>query len=454
MTDIDALLLIDDLLHPQRLTHIQQIVFSQSWVGRTYSDIASQSGYAPDYIKIVGSQLWQDLSEAIGEKVTKKNVESVLRQYRHRSDTRISDFFWEYRPVPDAELEFPGGPVPLFSKFYVDRPPLENLARAELCKPGALIRIKAPQQMGKTSLMHRLLAFAKEKGFRTVSLSLDRADSEVWGDRDRFLRWFCANLSRQLDRPSDLDLDWDADMGSNMSCTFYLQERILDSDDTPLVLALDEVNRVFEHDKIANNFLPLLRSWHEEAGELDVWQKLRTIVVHTTEVYVPLNLAQSPFNVGLPLQLPELTPSQVQDLALRHGLDWAAGATGIDRLEPLIATVGGHPYLIRLALYHLARRDLTFRQLVQEAPTLGGIYDHYLRRLLDALARHPNLTQIFRQVIATPEGIELEAVAPSPGQPTAIAVYELESLGLVTLAGNRVFPSCALYRLYFQQQLR
>lgn len=444
MTVEDALLLIDDLLQPQRLTQLQQLVFCQSWSGRTYWEIASESGYDPDYIKIVGSQLWQDLSEAIGEKVTKKNVESVLRQYRHRTGDR---------PVPTTELEFPGSPVPLSSKFYVDRPPLESLARTELGKPGALIRIKAPRQMGKTSLMQRLLAFAKDRGLRTVSLSFDRADSEVWGDLDRFLRWFCANLSRQLDRPPDLDRDWDADMGSNMSCTFYLQERILDSDDAPLVLALDEVNRVFEHDKIASNFLPLLRSWHEEAGELDVWQKLRTIVVHATEVYVPLNLAQSPFNVGLPLQLPEFTPSQVQDLALRHGLDWAAGDAGIDRLAPLIATVGGHPYLIRLALYHLARQDLTLEQLLQDAPTLGGIYDHHLRRLLDAIARHPDLTQILHQVIATPDGIELEAVAPSPVQPTAIAVYELESLGLVALAGNRVLPSCALYRLYFQQQL-
>lgn len=52
--------------------------------------------------------------------------------------------------------------------------------------------------MGKTSLMHRILTYAKQIGLRTVILSLQRADSAIFTSLDKFLRWLCANVSRQL----------------------------------------------------------------------------------------------------------------------------------------------------------------------------------------------------------------------------------------------------------------
>jgi len=67
--------------------------------------------------------------------------------------------------------------------------------------------------------------------------------------------------------------------------------------------------------------------------------KLRLIVLHSTEIYIPLKLTESPFNVGLPLQLPYFTEEQILALAQRHGLDW----TDSPDAERLMAMVGGHP---------------------------------------------------------------------------------------------------------------
>ena len=83
-------------------------------------------------------------------------------------------------------------------------------------------------------------------------------------------------------------------------------------------------------------FLPLLRSWYEEGKRLPIWQKLRLIVVHSTEIYVPLQLNQSPFNVGLPIQLDDFNLEEVQQLAQRYGLDWANG----EEARQLMAMVG------------------------------------------------------------------------------------------------------------------
>jgi hypothetical protein len=55
---------------------------------------------------------------------------------------------------------------------------------------------------------------------------------------------------------------------------------------------------------------------------------------------IPLNINQSPFNVGIPSELPPLTESQVMDLVRRHGLNWREA-----EVAQLMAMVGGHPYL-------------------------------------------------------------------------------------------------------------
>jgi hypothetical protein len=80
MTVEEALALLDTFLKQELLSDIQELVFRGAWEGRNYEEIAENSSYHEQYIKHVGSQLWQVLSQAFGEKVTKVNVKSVLRR--------------------------------------------------------------------------------------------------------------------------------------------------------------------------------------------------------------------------------------------------------------------------------------------------------------------------------------------------------------------------------------
>ena len=80
MTVDEALLFLDSVLQQEPLNDIQALVFRQAWEGRSYPDIAKSAGYDYEYIKFVGFQLWQLLSRVFGEKVTKSNVQSVLRR--------------------------------------------------------------------------------------------------------------------------------------------------------------------------------------------------------------------------------------------------------------------------------------------------------------------------------------------------------------------------------------
>lgn len=147
----------------------------------------------------------------------------------------------------------------------------------------------------------------------------------------------------------------------------------------------------------------MLRFWHEQAKQDQIWQKLRMVVVHTTEIYIPLKLNQSPFNVGITITLPPFTLNQVQNLALRYGLNCAADSEGAKRLVPLQAMVGGHPYLVSLALYHLCQEEMTLETLLETASTPVGIYSQHLRELLSLLQKDPKLMSAMQQVIATDE---------------------------------------------------
>lgn len=444
----------------RHLSDVETAILMGAWQSQTYEQIAEVSGYSVSYFtRDAGPKLWKILSQALGETVSKTNFHAALERQRRSSvsedegklpvpsgDEKASGLRLSSREalIPNSDLlEFPSGPVPLDSLFYIERPPIEERAYAQISRPGSLIRIKAPRQMGKTSLMHRILAHARQTGLHTVLLSLQQADSQVFTSLDKFLRWLCANVSRQLNLEPRLDDYWDEDIGSKVSCTLYFQGYLLSSIDSPIVLALDEVNRIFEYPEISGDFLPLLRSWYEDACELELWQKLRLVVVHATEAYIPLDINQSPFNVGLPIKLPEFSLEQVQDLAVRYGLDWGKGEVARQNLAPLLAMVGGHPYLVRVALYHLGSQKVTLDQLLQEAPTLAGIYSNHLRRHLTNLQEHPEVAAALKQVITAPQSVQLEA----------IAAYKLESMGLVKLEGNQATPSCELYRLYFREQL-
>jgi hypothetical protein len=358
-------------------------------------------------------------------------------------------------PLPVAEPELkrePGGAVPLTSGLYVERYSTEtgkaNITIEadcfeEITQPGALIRIKAPRQMGKTSLMARILHHAESQGYQTIAVSMQRADSTMFSDLDQLLRWLCSRVGRRLKRLDELADYWDPAVGVKDRCNDYFFECLLEEIDEPIVLALDEVDLVFPHRVVADDFFGLLRSWYEAARYGDrgseLWEKLRLVVVHSTEAYVPLEINQSPFNVGKNVELPEFTQAQVQDLAHRYNLPF--GAAEVDQM---MALVGGHPYLLRKGFYHLRRQDLSLDALLETGPTEAGIYSDHLRRHLLNLKRYPELAAACRDVVRRKIPVDLDADV----------AFKLESMGLIRLQRNQATPRNSLYQQYFLEHLR
>ena len=342
-------------------------------------------------------------------------------------------------PVPVAEPELPEGQVDLESAFYMERPPIETRCYEAILRPGALIRIKAPRQMGKTSLFARILHHAKQQGCLTISLSFQIADAVVFSDLDKLLRWFCANIGRKLKLQNRVVEYWDDIFGSKDNCTAYFEEYLLPEISNPLVIGLDEVDMVFSHPGVASDFLGLLRAWHESSKNNDLWKKLRLVIVHSTEVYIPMSINQSPFNVGLPIDLPEFEAEQILRLARSHGLDW-----NDSQIQPFMKIVGGHPYLVRVGLYHVARQDISLEDILEAAPTEAGLYGDHLRRHLWNLEQHPELMTAVKKLVENSAPVRLDS----------LQTFKLHSMGLVRLQGNNVKFRYSLYEQYFRDRLR
>ena len=91
------------------------------------------------------------------------------------------------------ELELPEGQVPLNSQFYLERSPIEEECYKAILQPGALIRLKAPRRMGKSSLLARIIEHGSQNNCATVSLSFQLADTRLFQDLDKH---------QYLDRPA------------------------------------------------------------------------------------------------------------------------------------------------------------------------------------------------------------------------------------------------------------
>jgi hypothetical protein len=333
-------------------------------------------------------------------------------------------------------LEMPEGPVRHDSPFYI-HPAQENRCFEEIEKPGALIRIKSPKGMGKSSLTARLLAHAATKGYRTAALNLEEANQKFFEDPDRFMQWFCAAVGKGLGLRIKTEDYWDDIFGANDNSRDYFEKYLLKSDSPPLVLAIDNFDRVFAHGAIETDFCGLLRSWHELARNNVLWEQFRLIIAHAQEPYLPKDINQSPFNVGLPVELGEFSVDQVRELVRRHGLKLKDG-----QVDQLIDLVGGHPYLVRTALYQLAN-GLSFEEYLRTAATDDGLYGNHLLGLLTGLEPYPQLIAALHTVMTADKPVSLRSEE----------AFKLDSLGLAVRVENKVKPRCQLYQRYILERL-
>lgn len=326
---------------------------------------------------------------------------------------------------------------------------VEDRCNLAIQQPGAILRIKAPQQMGKATLMGKIFAHAEQMNYRTVILFWGELTEDSISNYDQFLLWFCQSIGHDLEVSNEETAKYWATKGadSNTHCRQYFTQYILPKIDpnSALVLGLHEVDKIF-HCNFANNFFSMLRSW-SDAGQVipESWGKLRLVLAHSTEIYLKMDVDKSPFdNVGETINLDEFTSEQVNNLAKKYELN-----LNRQLVEKLMKQVGGHPYLVDLVMKYIknsTNNDIS-QLLAQES--LENICNHYLNELWNQLEKSPKLS-LMKQTLKNL--IENKLVLKDDNNKQVF--FLLDSVGLVIEQKNgQIKIRNNLYFEYFKKRL-
>jgi hypothetical protein len=320
---------------------------------------------------------------------------TVLRQ---TSETRTQEGATLVEPLPNFDprliLEPPTGMVDLESPFYIERHADMQLNRQGR-KGGTTTTIRAPRQMGKTSLLVRRVDYARQQGSDTIFLDFQMIDKTYLDDLDVFLFYIArlAATTLNLD-PANVTTMWQSPLSPKDRLTLYFEDYVLRQAKGPVILAIDEADRLLES-TFYQEFFGLIRAWDTRRGYNASWKKLSVIMVISTQPFLLIeDINQSPFNVGLRIELEDFNIKQIEELNRRHGSPISPG-----ELAEAEAFLGGHPYLVRQALYTLVDQGMTWSDFVQTAADEAGPYSSHLRHYLWQLRDHPELIDSLKRIL-------------------------------------------------------
>jgi WD40 repeat protein len=319
MTIEEALIVLDSLLGRERLTHLQETVFCRAWDGQTYEQIATTEGYDADYVKLVGSQLWQLISELVGQRVTKNNFRVVLRQRISGSDSSLL--------TPHSSLLTPHyqdwGEVIDLSNFCGRSQELETLE--QWATSSRLIAILGMGGMGKTVLSVKLAERLQDKFEYVIWRSLRDAPTveTILSDLIQFL-----SQQQETELPDSVD----GKLGRLMH--YLRQHRCL--------LILDNVESILGTGEQAGHY-PI---GYEFYGELfkRIGETLHRSCVVITSREKPREVAALEGTAIRSLKLTGLTPFETSELLKTKQLSATEAA-----FEQLIQMYAGNPLALKIA---------------------------------------------------------------------------------------------------------
>ncbi len=301
-------------------------------------------------------------------------------------------------------------------------------------------------------LLIRTLEKAVEAGKRAVFLDYQLIERDALTDADKFYRRFCDWVTDELEMENRVAEFWDSPLGNSQRCTRYFSRYLLKELDRPLVLAMDEVENLFDT-PFRSDFFSMLRSWHNARANVatPVWKRLDLALVTSTEPYQLIeNLNQSPFNVGEVINLEDFTRQQVADLNQRHG-----SPLSDDEERLLMNLLNGHPYLTRRALYLVATGRAGVADVFAQATDDRGPFGDHLRYHLFRVHDKGDLVAgLFR---VHDKGDLVAGLCEVMRRNTCddeTIFFRLRGAGLVQRSGQSAQMRCPLYEGYFREHLK
>ena len=344
----------------------------------------------------------------------------------------------EPRPYVDpASLIYPGGAVEVDSRFYITRAADEEVFHG-IHRARGLVTVRGPRQTGKTSLiLHAYVNARRSKRLRPVFVDFQLLPGAALASLDTIWCAIAADMATQLGLENAIDETWRANANYDRNLSRFLDRCVAGHEHTPILLCLDEVDRIFSS-PLRADFFPSVRAFYNRGAYDPAWKALRWLLSTSSEPSFFIDdLTQSPFNIGLRVELTAFTHEETAEFAHRHGLSLQDAM--IDRIMDYL---GGRPYLVHLLLYHMALYPDAPARWFDARSAGGGVFREHLQRYLGQLQHEPALAAAMQGVIA------------EKGCADVTMAHRLEAAGLVRRDPQHdVVCACTLYRDYFKGAL-
>lgn len=354
------------------------------------------------------------------------------------------------RPVPskrqfdrseDSEAtrgEILGGAVPLTSRYYIDREADGSLRDCVNSQDG-IILIKGSRQSGKSSLLARGIQLANTNGARVLLTDFQSMDADCTESTYSFYLWLMSVLLDQLGRTEKAKSFWDDQVPASMNFERFIRFHVL-SEQESCFWAMDEVDRLFTWDQ-RSDFFSLVRSWHNKRAlePNGPWHRMMVAISYATEahLFIP-NLNESPFNVGIPIELDDFTLDQTNELNRRYG----GPVRNQIVMNEMYSLISGHPFLTRCVFEEMSR-GVPWAVIRKAALSDNGPFAEHLRFIGRTLGMDSTLDDEIKSLFA-------KRPALSAGN-----FYKLRSAGIVKgRSANTAELRCDLYRQFFKNRLK
>ncbi len=291
--------------------------------------------------------------------------------------------------------------------------------------------------MGKTSLLVRYLDDCRKAGKKLALIDCQQISDDELNDQQTAMTRIAARLVREL----AIDPSARQQIATPGDLTDFIEDVVFPKVDQPIVVALDEVDRLIPR-PYRDSLFAALRNWHNNRATRPdtAWERLDLALVVATEPGMFIqDVAQSPFNVTEPVRLEPLRRPALERLDGLFG-----NRLKTSELDSLHDLTGGQPYLVRSAFWRMAWGEgMSFGDLDRHAAADDGPFGEHLRAKLNQLQQRPELLQAYRDLILRGT------------QPAQDKYWRLHATGLVRRHDDStIAPFNLLYTRFFRRMLR
>ena len=321
MTYEEAFAFVTAAIAPQSLSELQIAVLRGAWKKQSYHQISLELNHEYSYIKDVGAQLWQLLTQELGIGVTKLNLQDVLTQYALQK--RTCD-----RPASLPRDRVDWGEAVDVSEFcgrQAQLVMLEQWVMQDCCR---LIAIAGVGGIGKTMLVTQLTQqLADTEQFEVV----------VW----RSLR----QAPPFVDFITELICAIDPDRSLPQSLDAMMRHLLIQLRSRRCLLVLDNVETVFSSKKLVGTY----RRGYENYGwlfqQLGESQHQSSILLTSREIPTEIAISSSPTASIRLLRLEPVSIEEAETILAAKGLEIEAQQP---ELQELIERYQGNPLALKM----------------------------------------------------------------------------------------------------------